>query len=113
MATATKEATKQKATDAGRIMQIIGPVLDVQFEEGHLPQIYDALVVKREDGTDVIAEVQQHLGNNWVRAVSMAATDGLRRGMKAVATGGPVTPTAREGTRRRAFNCIAGALCPG
>src|SRR5437879_12113367 len=91
MAIATKEAAKKKAQDKGRIVQIIGPVLDVQFEEGHLPQIYDALVVKREDGTDVIAEVQQHLGNNWVRAVSMAATDGLRRGMKAVATGGPIT----------------------
>src|SRR2546421_6769708 len=104
MATATKEATKQKATDAGRIMQIIGPVLDVQFEEGHLPQIYDALVVKREDGTDVIAEVQQHLGNNWVRAVSMAATDGLRRGMKAVATGGPLTGPLGGGTPGRLFN---------
>ena len=82
MAVATKDTTKKKAAkDAGKIVQIIGPVLDVQFEEGHLPKIYDALEVKREDGTDVIAEVQQHLGNNWVRAVSMAATDGLRRGM--------------------------------
>src|SRR2546421_7235789 len=108
MATATKEATKQKATDAGRIVQIIGPVLDVQFEEGHLPQIYDALVVKREDGTDVIAEVQQHLGNNWVRAVSMAATDGLRRGMKAVATGGPLTLPLREATPGRPFYLIRG-----
>ena len=58
MAVATKEATKKKSTDAGRIVQIIGPVLDVQFEEGHLPGIYDALVVKREDGGEVIAEVQ-------------------------------------------------------
>src|SRR2546421_7311956 len=103
MATATKEATKQKATDAGRIMQIIGPVLDVQFEEGHLPQIYDALVVKRDDGTEVIAEVQQHLGNNWVRAVSMAATDGLRRGMEAVASGGPNTLPPAEATPGRPF----------
>src|SRR5256885_12527995 len=92
MAIATKETTKKKAAkDAGKIVQIIGPVLDVQFEEGHLPQIYDALVVKRDDGTDVIAEVQQHLGNNWVRAVSMAATDGLRRGMEAVSTGGTIS----------------------
>ena len=88
MAVATKETTKKKAAkDAGKIVQIIGPVLDVQFEEGHLPQIYDALVVKRDDGSEVIAEVQQHLGNNWVRAVSMAATDGLRRGMEAAAAG--------------------------
>src|SRR5213079_432968 len=106
MAVATKEATKKKSTDAGRIVQIIGPVLDVQFEEGHLPQIYDALVVKREDGSDVIAEVQQHLGNNWVRAVSMAATDGLRRGMDATATGGPITVPVGEATLGRLFNVI-------
>src|SRR5437763_12984588 len=106
MAVATKEATKKKSTDAGRIVQIIGPVLDVQFEEGHLPKIYDALVVKREDGGEVIAEVQQHLGNNWVRAVAMAATDGLRRGMQAVATGGPITVPVGEATLGRLFNVI-------
>src|SRR5437763_973257 len=107
MAVATKETTKKKAAkDAGKIVQIIGPVLDVQFEEGHLPQIYDALVVKRDDGTDVIAEVQQHLGNNWVRAVSMAATDGLRRGMEAVSTGGPITVPVGEATLGRLFNVI-------
>jgi len=107
MAVATKETTKKRAAkDAGKIVQIIGPVLDVQFEEGHLPKIYDALVVKREDGTDVVAEVQQHLGNNWVRAVSMAATDGLRRGMDAVATGGPITVPVGEATLGRLFNVI-------
>src|SRR6185437_5564364 len=107
MALATSGATKKSAAkDVGKIVQIIGPVLDVQFEEGHLPKIYDALVVKRVDGTDVIAEVQQHLGNNWVRAVSMAATDGLRRGMDAVATGGPITVPVGEATLGRLFNVI-------
>src|SRR5207247_948554 len=107
MAVATKETTKKKAAkDAGKIVQIIGPVLDVQFEEGHLPQIYDALVVKRDDGSEVIAEVQQHLGNNWVRAVSMAATDGLRRGMEAAAAGGPITVPVGEATLGRLFNVI-------
>src|SRR6267378_374639 len=106
MAVATKEVAKKKAQDKGKIVQIIGPVLDVQFEEGHLPKIYDALVVKRDDGSDVIAEVQQHLGNNWVRAVSMAATDGLRRGMEAVATGGPITVPVGEETLGRLFNVI-------
>src|SRR5438552_8301808 len=110
MAVATKEATKNKATDVGRIVQIIGPVLDVQFEEGHLPKIYDALVVKREDGGEVIAEVQQHLGNNWVRAVSMAATDGLRRGMKAVAAGGPITLPVAHAPPGRLLNLIAHPL---
>src|SRR3982075_3959432 len=106
MAVATKEVARKKAQDKGKIVQIIGPVLDVQFEEGHLPKIYDALVVKREDGTDVIAEVQQHLGNNWVRAVSMAATDGLRRGMDATAPGGPITVPVGGATLGRLFNVI-------
>src|ERR1700716_831534 len=110
MAVATKEVARKKAQDKGKIVQIIGPVLDVQFEEGHLPKIYDALVVKREDGTDVIAEVQQHLGNNWVRAVSMAATDGLRRGMDATATGGPITVPGGEATLGRLFNFIGGPV---
>src|SRR3989441_9638214 len=106
MAVATKEVTKKKAQDVGKIVQIIGPVLDVQFEEGHLPQIYDALSVKRDDGGEVIAEVQQHLGNNWVRAVSMAATDGLRRGMEAVSRGGPITVPVGEETLGRLFNVV-------
>src|SRR6202165_1914696 len=107
MALAMSGATRKKeGKDAGKIVQIIGPVLDVQFEEGHLPKIYDALVVKRDDGSEVIAEVQQHLGNNWVRAVSMAATDGLRRGMEAVATGGPITVPVGEATLGRLFNVI-------
>src|SRR6058998_622300 len=106
MAVATKEATKKKAQDKGKIVQIIGPVLDVQFEEGHLPEIYDALSVKRDGGGEVIAEVQQHLGNNWVRAVSMAATDGLRRGMEAISIGGPITVPVGEETLGRLFNVI-------
>src|SRR5256886_7311803 len=110
MAVATKEATKKKANDVGKIVQIIGPVLDVQFEEGHLPKIYDALVLKREDGTEVIAEVQQHLGNNWVRAVSMAATDGLRRGMDATATGGAVTLPAGDAGLGRLLTAHAATL---
>src|SRR5256885_16891024 len=97
-------ATKQKSKDAGKIVQIIGPVLDVQFEEGHLPEIYDALSVKRDDGGEVIAEVQQHLGNNWVRAVSMAATDGLRRGMGATATGGTNSGHLCEAAHAPAFH---------
>src|SRR6266566_1609187 len=76
-------AKSKEVTGTGEIVQIIGPVLDVHFEEGELPEIYHALTVKR-DKTDelVTAEVQQHLGNNWVRAVAMQSTDGLRRGMK-------------------------------
>jgi len=97
-------ATKTK-TNTGHIVQIIGPVLDVQFEEGQLPNIYDALRVRNENqNTDVIAEVQQHTGNNWVRAVAMASTDGLRRGMPVEDLGGPITAPVGLGTLGRLFN---------
>ncbi len=103
MAVATQKKT---AADLGRIVQIIGPVLDVQFDEGRLPGIYDALRVRADDGSEVIAEVQQHLGNNWVRAVAMSTTDGLRRGMPAEALGGPITAPVGEGTLGRLFNVV-------
>src|ERR1051325_9250796 len=99
MATATK-------TNTGSIVQIIGPVLDVQFEEGHLPSIFGALKVQHDGGTEVIAEIQQHLGNNWVRAVAMSTTDGLRRGMPVEDLGGPITAPVGEGTLGRLFNVV-------
>src|SRR3989475_10219110 len=102
MAVKTKDAT-----GIGEIVQIIGPVLDVHFEEGELPEIYHALTVKR-DKTDelVTAEVQQHLGNNWVRAVGMQSTDGLRGGMKVTTPGGPITVPVGKDTRGRLFNVV-------
>ncbi len=100
-------ATKTKtAANTGRIVQIIGPVLDVQFEEGKLPEIFGALRVHHDDGTPVIAEVQQHLGNNWVRAVAMSSTDGLRRGMAVEDTGGPISAPVGAGTLGRLFNVV-------
>ncbi|MFN2520176.1 MAG: F0F1 ATP synthase subunit beta [Candidatus Limnocylindria bacterium] len=99
------EKTPGKGTQ-GTIVQIIGPVLDVQFEEGHLPDIYDALSVKRDDGSEVIAEVQQHLGNSWVRAVAMASTDGLRRGTPATDLEGPITVPVGPKTLGRLFNVV-------
>src|SRR6185503_2468369 len=98
-------ATKTKA-NTGSIVQIIGPVLDVQFDEGKLPSIFGALKVKHDDGTEVIAEIQQHLGNNWVRAVAMSTTDGLRRGMPVEDLGGPITAPVGEGTLGRLFNVV-------
>ncbi|MBI3521631.1 MAG: F0F1 ATP synthase subunit beta [Chloroflexi bacterium] len=97
---------KQETSKTGLIVQIIGPVLDVQFEEGHLPEIYHAVSVEREDGTQVIAEVQQHLGNNWVRAVAMSSTDGLRRGMTAVDTASAITVPVGPKTLGRLFNVV-------
>ena len=104
MATATQMKTK---TNQGEIVQIIGPVLDVQFDEGHLPEIFGALKVQNEEMKEtVIAEIQQHLGNNWVRAVAMSSTDGLRRGMKVDDLGGPITAPVGEGTLGRLFNVV-------
>ncbi|MBP7211449.1 F0F1 ATP synthase subunit beta [bacterium] len=70
----------------GLISQIIGPVIDVEFAQGELPEIYNALRIQKDDGTTVIAEVQQMLGSNKVRTVAMSSTDGLKRGMKVIDT---------------------------
>src|ERR1700682_2710937 len=108
MAVETKrKSNKAKEKPAvGTVVQIIGPVLDVQFEEGHLPEIYHALTGTRDNGEIVVAEVQQHLGNNWVRAVAMSTTDGLRRGMKATNTGESITVPVGEKTLGRVFNVV-------
>ncbi len=108
MAVEARSSTTDGASEggSGEVVQIIGPVLDVQFEEGQLPEIYHALTVQRDDGDLVVAEVQQHLGNNWVRAVAMSTTDGLRRGMKAVNTGGPITVPVGASTLGRVFNVV-------
>src|SRR3954466_5513765 len=80
VATATARAT-------GKIVQVMGAVIDVAFPPDQLPEIYNALEIKFDDGHTLVLETQQHLGNDWVRAVAMSSTDGLRRGMDAVDTG--------------------------
>ena len=95
----------------GKVVQIIGPVLDVEFQGGYLPPIYQALRVVSEGfdvptPIDVIAEVQQHLGEGRVRTVSMTPTDGMVRGMMAIDTGGPITMPVGEGTLGRVLNVI-------
>src|SRR5713226_9321722 len=102
--TMARSATTTPAS--GEIVQIIGPVLDVQFPEGKLPEIFGALRVTHDDGTPIIAEVQQHMGNNWVRAVSMSSTDGLRRGMTAVDTASAITVPVGPKTLGRLFNVV-------
>ena len=95
---------------AGRVVQIIGPVVDVEFEGGHLPQIYNALRVVSDDGApetiDVIAEVEQHLGENRVRAVAMKPTDGMQRGMRAIDTGAPISMPVGPATLGRVMNVL-------
>jgi F-type H+-transporting ATPase subunit beta len=95
----------------GTIVQIIGPVLDVEFEAGHLPEIYNALRVVSEGhggaaALDVIAEVEQHLGENRVRAVAMKPTDGMQRGMKATDLGHPIQVPVGPGTLGRVLNVL-------
>ncbi|MBD1372134.1 F0F1 ATP synthase subunit beta [Hazenella sp. IB182357] len=90
----------------GRVLQVMGPVIDVQFERGHLPEIYNAIKIKRTDGTDLTLETSLHLGDNSVRAVAMASTDGIVRGMEAVDTGAPISvPVGRE-SLGRVFNVL-------
>ena len=80
------------AQSIGKVSQIIGPVVDVDFsgKDNPLPKIYDALEISKEDGTKLILEVQSHIGEETVRTVSMDSTDGLSRGVKAVALGNPI-----------------------
>src|SRR5438270_2690821 len=97
--------------NVGRVVQIIGPVVDVEFEDNYLPPIYQALRITSEgfdveDKIDVVAEVQQHLGEGRVRAVSMLPTDGMVRGMKAIDLGGPITVPVGEPTLGRVMNVI-------
>jgi len=88
----------------GSVQSVIGPVVDFVFPDGSLPEIYDAVTVTMDDGTDVIFEVEQQLGNNVVRSVSMGSTDGLRRGMAAVSAGTPITVPVGPATLGRLFN---------
>jgi F-type H+-transporting ATPase subunit beta len=90
----------------GYVTQIIGPVLDIQFSEGKLPPIYSAVKIELDDGTSTIVEVQQLLGDNKVRAVSMRSTDGLRRGVAAVDLGTPICVPVGTPTLGRIFNVI-------
>ena len=90
----------------GYVSQIIGPVLDIRFPEGNLPPIYSAIKIGLEDGTETIVEVQQLLGDNKVRAVSMRSTDGLRRGVEAIDLGAPITVPVGTPTLGRIFNVI-------
>ncbi len=96
----------------GKVIQITGPVLDVEFPPGELPDIYNALEIRRSagggkaDDDTLVVEVQQHLGNNWVRAVAMSTTDGLARGLDAVDTGAPITVPVGASTLGRVFDVL-------
>jgi F-type H+-transporting ATPase subunit beta len=94
----------------GTVVQVIGTVVDVEFPAEELPGIYNALDLDMGDGKKLVLEVQQHLGNNWVRALAMDTTDGLRRGTDAVDTGLPITVPVGKPVLGRLFNALGEAL---
>jgi F-type H+-transporting ATPase subunit beta len=95
----------------GRISQVIGPVVDVAFDNGSaLPTIYDALEVRKKDGTRVVLEVQAHVGENAVRAISMDSTDGFTRGMEVTSTGSAIKMPIGDKIKGRLFNVVGDAI---
>jgi F-type H+/Na+-transporting ATPase subunit beta len=103
-------AATATAVQVGKVVQVIGPVLDVEFEADHLPELYNAIQIKgmAAEGfpIDVVAEVQQHIGRNQVRAVAMSSTDAVIRGMDAVDTGAPISVPVGEAALGRILNVL-------
>lgn len=99
-------AEAKKTKNAGVITQIIGAVLDIRFQDGDLPEIYDAIHIPTKDGNTLVVEVSQHLGDDTVRCIAMGPTDGLVRGMEAIATGAPISVPVGEETLGRMFNVL-------
>ena len=93
------------AKNVGTVVQIMGPVLDIRFEEGKLPQLLNAIHIA-QDGRTVVAEVAQHVGDNVVRCIAMSSTDGMQRGIEAVDTGAPITVPVGEECLGRVFNLL-------
>ena len=94
------------AQNTGKITQVIGAVLDIRFDKGVLPEINDAVEIRRKDGSRLVAETAQHLGDDIIRCIAMGPTDGLIRGMEAIATGGPISVPVGEVTLGRIFNVL-------
>ena len=96
---------------SGKVSQIVGPVIDVEFENNtELPKIYDSLEIKRDNGSTLVLEVQSHIGENSVRTIAMDSSDGLSRGVKAYVTGSPIQVPIGEDINGRLFNVIGDAI---
>jgi len=99
------------STIKGKISRVIGPVIDVSFDHGvELPEIMGALEVVKEDGTKVVLEIQQHIGNDSVRSIAMDSSDGFRRGMEVIATGSPILMPKGDAVKGRLFNVTGDAI---
>jgi F-type H+-transporting ATPase subunit beta len=112
-----KEVKELEERSYGTVVQVIGPVVDIEFPPGRLPDLYDAMVISTDDqeeeikatlpqGLNVILEAMQHLGNNTVRCVAMSSTDGIRRGVRALDTKSPIKMPVGRGTLGRLFNVL-------
>src|SRR5437667_2924310 len=97
--------TSEQKRNVGKVVQVIGPVLDVEFEPEQLPELYNAVTVNI-DSRQLVAEVEQHIGRNQVRAVAMSSTDGVVRGMEVVDTGKPITVPVGKPALGRILNVI-------
>ncbi len=89
----------------GTVVQVIGPVLDIQFQDGHMPELLNAIEISKGEGT-LVAEVAQHVGDNVARCIAMSSTDGLRRGIEAIDTGAPISVPVGEKCLGRIFNLL-------
>ena len=98
------------AQNTGKITQVIGAVLDIRFDKGVLPEINDAVEIRRKDGSTLVAETAQHLGDDIIRCIAMGPTDGLIRGMEAIATGGPISVPVGEVTLGRILTSLESQL---
>ena len=96
--------------NVGRVLQIIGPVLDIVFEDGHIPDLLNAIEIERENGKKLVCEVAQQLGDDIVRCIAMSSTDGMVRGMRCVDTGSPITVPVGPNTLGRMFNLLGEAI---
>src|SRR5919112_970256 len=111
MATTAESArAPEAAAKVGRVVQVIGPVVDIEFPVGQLPSIYNAVKIATTgvsgEAVDVVCEVEQHLGENRVRTVAMKPTDGMRRGMEVIDTGSPITMPVGAATPGRGMNVL-------
>ena len=102
----TGNEVKMAGENRGKITQVIGAVLDVRFDEGKLPEINEAIQIPGGDNGMLTVEVSQHLGDDTVRCIAMGTTDGLKRGMEAIATGAPISVPVGENTLGRIFNVL-------
>jgi F-type H+/Na+-transporting ATPase subunit beta len=99
-------ATPKTRGATGKIVQVLGPVVDIEYPADELPEIYNAVEVAMDDGSTLVLETQSHLGNDWVRAVAMSSTDGIRRGMDAVDTGLPIAVPVGPEALGRILNVV-------